>query len=180
MRHTMLAMLAPVVLLAGCGTDSTDAPLATEPSLSSATKIISISGRCEGTFELTSIDFLPPPLEDLAAHAYIRSKGTCRLTHLGRTKTFGRGVIDFTVDPFIGTGTRVFVAANGDKLRMTEISSTPAPGPNPEFTSTSTLTITGGTGRFRGAEGSVQLVGGGSSEIGTNFSTISGAIRLDR
>lgn len=178
MRQATIAMLAPVLLLAGCGTEDNGAPptLMTEPVAAAARAGLRTSGRCEGTFELMPIDFLPAPFQDLAAHATIPNRGTCHILYLGKSTLAGEDLGDFTGDPFTFTGTRVFVAADGDELRATIEYAVPGPGPNDEFTSAGTLTFEGGTGRFRNAAGTAVFTGGGSSASGTNFLAFEGRL----
>jgi hypothetical protein len=176
MRRVMTAVLAPMLLLVGCAVEEATAPPV--QSARKAARSLSISGRCEGSFDFIPIDFLPPPQEDLAAHARLPGRGICRLTHLGKTTYADEILVDFTGDPFVGTGTRVFIAANGDELRATEEIATPGPGSNPEFTSTGTFTFDGGTGRFRNAAGSARFIGGGSTEDNSSFLSLEGTITL--
>lgn len=176
MRPVMTAVLAPMFLLAACGTEVSTAPLG--ESAETVARALSISGHCEGTFDFIPIDFLPPPQEDLAAHARLPGRGVCRLTHLGKTTYAEDLLVDFTGDPFVGTGTRVFIAANGDELRATEETATPGPGNNPEFISSGTFTFDGGTGRFRDATGSARFTGGGSVEDNSAFLLLEGTIVL--
>ena len=176
MRRAMTAVLAPMFLLAGCGAEEATAPLVQSAEITVRT--LSISGHCQGSFDFIPIDFLPPPLEDLAAHARLPGRGVCRLTHLGKTAYADDILVDFTGDPFVGSGTRVFIAANGDELRATVETATPGPGPNPEFTTTGTFTFDGGTGRFRNAAGIAQFTGGGSTEDNSTFLSLEGTISL--
>lgn len=176
MQRAMTAVFAPMFLLVACGTEEATAPLGQSAEAVAIT--ISISGHCEGSFDFIPIDFLPPPLEDLAAHARLPGRGVCRLTHLGKATYADDLLVDFTGDPFVGTGTRVFIAANGDELRATEETATPGPGPSPEFTSTGTFTFDGGTGRFRNATGIAHFTGGGSTEDNSAFLSLEGTISL--
>lgn len=176
MRRVMTAVLAPMLLLVGCAVEEATAPPA--QSDRKAARSLSISGHCEGSFDFIPIDFLPPPQEDLAAHARLPGRGTCRLRHVGKTTYADEILVDFTGDPFVGTGSRVFIAANGDELRATEDIATPGPGPNPQFTSSGTFTFDGGTGRFRNAAGSARFTGGGSTEDNSSFLSLEGTIVL--
>ena len=176
MQRAMMGVLALMFLLAACGTEETTAPLGQSGETAAIT--ISISGHCEGSFDFIPIDFLPPPLEGLAAHARLPGRGVCRLTHLGKTTYADDLLVDFTGDPFVGTGTRVFIAANGDELRATEETATPGPGANPQFTSSGTFTFDGGTGRFLNAVGSATFTGGGSIEDNSSFLSLEGTISL--
>ena len=180
MRYAMLAMFTPALLLAACQTDEIErSPIgATAPSTSLAASVLPISGQCEGTFDFIPIDFLPPPQDDLAAHARLPFRGTCRVSHLGKSVTVGEDLVDFTGDPFVGTGTRVFIAADGSELRMSEDVATPGPGENPAFTSTGTFTFTGGTGRFQSASGTARFSGGGSIADFTNYLEFEGTLTL--
>jgi hypothetical protein len=180
MRYAMLAMLAPALLFAACRTDEMErSPSgATEPTAAKKASALPISGRCEGTFEFLPINYLPPPQDDLAAHARLPFRGTCRVSHLGKSSTLGEDLVDFTVDPFVATGTRVLIAADGTELWMSEETATPAPGENPVFTSTGTFTFTGGTGRFQSASGTARFSGGGSIADFSNHLEFEGTLTL--
>jgi hypothetical protein len=150
----------------------------TEPSTAVAGTDLPISGQCEGTFEIIPIDFLPPPLDRFAAHAHTPSQGTCRIAQLGRSTTVGEDLFDFTSDPFTGSGSRIYTAANGEELRAAAEVAVPQPGESKTFTSSGTLTFTGGTGRFRNATGIARFTGGGVIEDGTNFYSFEGTLSL--
>jgi hypothetical protein len=74
------------------------------------------------------------------------------LSHLGADTGHADLTITFTSDStFTYTGTRTFVAANGDEVFSAVTGSGMSTPPSSE--STETDTITGGTGRFAGATG---------------------------
>jgi hypothetical protein len=175
----ILLLLAPA--LAGCNPESPTSPpgeITAAPGLSQALRRspVPISGRCEGSYEIIPIDFLPPPFEDLAAHGQVLVRETCRIAHLGKTTTLGDNLTDFTGDPFVSAGSIVLTAANGDELWATETGAVPGPGPSEVFTWSGSLTFTGGTGRFQGATGTATFVGGGSTTNSTNFRSFHGTI----
>jgi hypothetical protein len=176
MRRAMTAVLAPMFLLLACGAEEATAPLGQSAEVVGGE--ISISGHCEGSFDFIPIDFLPPPQDDLAAHARLPGRGVCRLTHLGKATYADDLLVDFTGDPFVGTGTRVFIAANGDELRAAEETATPGPGASPQFITSGTFTFDGGTGRFVNASGSARFTGGGSIEDNSAFLSLEGTIVL--
>ena len=75
-----------------------------------------------------------------------------QLSHLGADSGHADLTITFTSDStFTYTGTRPFVAANGDEVFSAVMGSGTSAPPTGE--STETDTITGGTGRFAGATG---------------------------
>jgi hypothetical protein len=75
-----------------------------------------------------------------------------QLSHLGADTGHADLRLTFTSDStFTYTGTRTFVAANGDKVFSTVMGSGTSTPPTAE--STETDKITGGTGRFAGATG---------------------------
>ena len=75
-----------------------------------------------------------------------------QLSHLGADAGQADLTITFTSDStFTYTGTRTFVAANGDEVFSAVMGSGTSTPPTAE--STETDTITGGTGRFAGATG---------------------------
>jgi hypothetical protein len=174
MRKTVTMVLAPVLLVAGCGTGDPAAPLApTEPAAASV-QFLPISGRCQATFESTPIDFLPPPLDFLAAHSHSVGRGTCWISHLGKVRVLIDELNDFTSDPFTFAGSIVFTAPNGDQLRGLEIGEvTVPPGDSPEFQSEGTNTLHGGTGRFAHASGQIRFSTSGIFDVTTQGFTIS-------
>jgi hypothetical protein len=182
MRRIPAVLLAPAVLLSACGTDGAGTPstVMTEPSAAVGGTALPISGRCQGSFEIIPIDFLPPPLDEFAAHGRAVYQGTCQIAHLGRSATAGEDLLDFTTDPFTGEGTRRFTAANRDELRADVEIAVPQPGESKTFTTSGTLTFNGGTGRFRNATGSARFTGGGVIEDGTNFYSFKGTLSLAR
>lgn len=77
-------------------------------------------------------------------------------SHLGRTTMSSRHCTPMG-DNF-GPGEMTLVAANGDELYMTYTGSAPYPAPGTEvIVGTSTNMITGGTGRFEGATGTLEM-----------------------
>jgi hypothetical protein len=88
--------------------------------------------------------------------------GTGQFTHLGKV-TFHADFTSFTLagSTFAFTDTNTFVAANGDKLFVTEAGTGTLTSTGADATDVET--ITGGTGRFAGASG-------------TNTATIHGVI----
>ncbi len=120
-----------------------------------------IKGECNLTFEVLEVNF--PILRQ-------RDKGTCQLSHLGRTGS--DGILEINLLFGTQTGTRTFTAANGDELYAT-VAGTSAPiGPG-LIGFSATLTFTGGTGRFANASGTAQ--GDGVANQMTQTSTV----RLD-
>ena len=165
MQRLITSVLTLLTMTSGCdaGDDHTLLAPPGEPAAATA-KALTISGECRGSFDFIAIDFLPPPQEDLAAHARLPGHGICHLSHLGKTVYLDEILVDFTGDPFVGNGTRVFIAANGDELWASETSLTPGPGDSSEFSTSGTFTFQGGTGRFVDAAGTAQYSGGGSIE----------------
>jgi hypothetical protein len=172
MRAATSAILAlcQVALFVGC-TDSSDTPAA--PSAAEGAPALDrvgstpITGTCETTYELTELEFQPPPNDALLAHANYHGAGSCQLSHLGAGALVNSGSIDFTVLPALGSGTFTLTAANGDRLDGTEEIDYLIPDANGLFGFTGVRVITGGTGRFAGAHGSLSVSGTGSTEAST-------------
>jgi hypothetical protein len=102
--------------------------------------------------------------------------GTCHLTHVGLAHVEASALIHPPV--FQGLGS--YTAANGDRLDFSfggEVAST---GTGLSFLLTGSQTFTGGTGRFDGATGNVDLSGTaiteGSGIPGLGTLTIDGSI----
>lgn len=77
-------------------------------------------------------------------------------SHLGRMTMSSRHCSPAGDD--FGPGTMTFTAANGDEILATYTGTAPFPGPGAEvIEGTSHATIVGGTGRFEGAEGHVDM-----------------------
>ena len=103
--------------------------------------------------------------------------GTCRLAHLGLAHVEASALIHPPV--FQGLGS--YTAPNGDRLEFSfggEVAST---GSGLSFLLTGSQTFTGGTGRFDGASGTVDLSGSaitqGSGIPGTGTLSIDGSIK---
>jgi hypothetical protein len=168
----------PVTLLAGaiisglvaCGTDTpTDAAVARMAPLSvGASDDRPLSGSCETSFAPPTLP--PPPI--------IRQvdRGTCTLSHLGRTSFYA--VQD--IDPVAGTQQSVeitFTAANGDILRAASVGTNAPSGPGVTFSAT--MTFTGGTGRFVNATGEAQIDGSASFITNSASFRLNGGITYD-
>jgi hypothetical protein len=79
-------------------------------------------------------------------------------SHLGQMTMFSRHCTP--VGDEIGPGTQTFTAANGDKIFTTYTGSAPYPEPGTDFVVGVTHnTVTGGTGRFEGATGHLEVTG---------------------
>jgi hypothetical protein len=129
MRALLMMPLAAACLSLACSGDDPRAPSAiVGPSAVVRGADLPISGRCDGTYDIIPIDYLPPPLDEFAAHGRGLYRGRCEITHLGRSSLTGEDLIDFTTDPFVAAGSRQFASANGDILRATVEIFVPAPG----------------------------------------------------
>ncbi|HSJ65134.1 MAG TPA: hypothetical protein VK922_14675 [Gemmatimonadaceae bacterium] len=145
------ASAALLTLLAAC----TAAPAPTSPDASVSlmngnAKPVSrpIRGSC-------SLAFNPPPQPPPPVFHQVDT-GTCIIAHLGKTAFYGEQDINF----FAGTqsGWRRLTSANGDELHGIHSGTSSLIGPGLVGFS-ATMTIVGGTGRFEGATGSLQLDG---------------------
>jgi hypothetical protein len=107
-----------------------------------------IKGSCE--IRTVEAQVTTPPVVRLI------TTGTCHYSHLGLTRVDGVQL----VNPILGTSfTEVtYTAANGDLLLATN-SGTFTPSSSPTFSTVGVTTITGGTGRFAGATGRMDVEG---------------------
>jgi hypothetical protein len=156
-RVALLAPLALVLTACAEGPTSLDAAPgpATGPSLArDATSTDAsdvarpMSGRCETTLD-PAVPLAPGVIRQV-------DRGTCQLSHLGRSDL----VSDKVIQLMTGTQTTAatFTAADGDVLRATGQGTNALTGPG-RARFTATLTFVGGTGRFAGATGTVAVVG---------------------
>ena len=122
MRRLMTSVLTLVTMTSGCdaGDDHTLLAPAGEPAAATA-KALTISGECRGSFDFIAIDFSLRPRKTWPLMRGCRARH-CHLSHLGKTVYLDEILVDFTGDPFVGNGTRVFIAANGDELWASESS----------------------------------------------------------
>lgn len=115
---------------------------------------------------------VPGPCEDGSLNVVIEGEGTA--THLGRYLY----TADECFDPGTGTfsGDPTFSAANGDQL-WGSYKGQVAPTSDPNvITYIETLTITGGSGRFSGAVGILEVVGLANLATGDYSQDLSGWI----
>jgi hypothetical protein len=175
----VVLVLCQTALFAGC-TDPAGAPPEPTGAAGGSTfdrlGTMAITGGCKTGFELTNLEFQPPPNDKDLAHAEYTDGGTCQLTHLGATTLANSGSIDFTIVPAHGRGTFTLTAANGDRLEGTEETDYLVPDENGHFGFTGVRIITGGTGRFAGAHGTLTITGTGSTESSTTDQFHSGRI----
>jgi hypothetical protein len=105
---------------------------------------------------------------------YIQGDGRGNATHLGKFTVHYDIVLDLPTQT--GTGTAIFVAANGDQL-FTFNSATVSPTGNPnENRLDETYVVTGGTGRFEGASGQFDGIRLVNTMTGLSSGSFSGEI----
>jgi hypothetical protein len=162
------ASAALLTLLAACSAGP--APTSPDASVSLANgKASSVSRPIQGSCSLT---FSPPPQPPPPVFHQVDT-GTCILAHLGKTAFYGEQDINF----FAGTqsGWRRLTAANGDELHGVHSGTSGLIGPG-LVGFNATMTIVGGTGRFAGATGTLQLEGVASLATQSTTASMSGTI----
>ena len=166
-----LAFVTLGAALTGCAADATlvvapDSLAVSRAALSRAALTARpISGDC-------TTSFIPPQLPPPPVFQQV-DRGTCQLSHLGRTVVFSRQEISLVA----GTQTSVettYTAANGDILRVTNVGTNVPNGPGVRFSATTTFV--GGTGRFAHATGQAHIEGTASFLTNTASYTLDGWI----
>ena len=177
MRTSLGATVVLSLLLAACAGDVATAPhqVLSARSVAAATtqaeSAVPISGTC------VSQDAEPPVLAFPFLNQVIT--GTCEFSHLGRTDMYLRQRVDLRTG--ISVGQVTFTGADGGTLQITQSASSSDIGPSTK-TFTGSATITGGTGRFEGASGALELGGTLTFDqdgIGHAASTYNGRIAYD-
>jgi len=176
---SVVLTLCQTALFASCASpsDTPTAPTAAAglPSLDRL-GTVTITGGCGTSYELTNLQFQPPPNDADLAHADYSDGGACQLSHLGAATLVNSGSIDFTIVPAHGSGTFTLTAANGDRLEGTEETEYLPPDENGHFGFTGVRVVTSGTGRFAGAHGTLTTSGTGSTEESTTLQFHTGQV----
>ena len=157
--------------LTGCAVDGSavappDAASPTRATVSrDALTARPISGECTSAF-------VPPQLPPPPVFQQV-DRGTCQLSHLGRTTVFSLQEISLLA----GTQTSIeytYTATNGDILRVRNAGTNVPNGPGVRFSATTTFV--GGTGRFAHATGQAHIEGSASFITNTATWTLDGWI----
>ena len=129
---------------------------------------VPFKGRLQGT--VTVMPLVPP-------FASVLAEGTGNASHLGRFTWEFPHVVNQALR--VGSGTYVFMAANGDTLtvQVTGTATLLAPG---VLATTESGPITGGTGRFAGATGTITTQRTFFMALGTTTGTFEGTISTPR
>jgi hypothetical protein len=127
-----------------------------------------IKGSCE--IRTVQVQVTTPPILRMV------TTGTCHYSHLGRTQVDAVQLLN----PVLGTSEAdvTYTAANGDILRATN-SGRFTPGSSPTVSTTGVTTIIGGTGRFAGATGRMDVEGTVNSATGIAVFSYDGWIVYD-
>jgi hypothetical protein len=150
MRTYRILPAVLAVLLPACSGEDLPTAVHDLDALNSAAAVErTIKGSCTTTF--------PPAPWPLPAVLEQTDTGTCQLSHLGRSDIFSIKEIHFATGTQITTQLRI-TAANGDVLTGTGIGANQPAGPG-LVGFTAVMTISGGTGRFAGASGSLDVSG---------------------
>lgn len=193
-RGAALLVMVSTVIVAGCAGSSPASPSAPLVSAAGQTLAAAAARPFNGQCQTNVIPIEPPSAGACPAFlpvpsAYIEVKGTCQITHLGRSTTNAVQQLLFALDPqgqpiFVGgqpviAGLRncaEFTSANGDVLRhVTE--GTVAPGHEAgTVTFRGSLTFAGGTGRFVEASGRAAFDGGASLITNTGQLSMEGEL----
>ena len=162
-----LLLLSLVVSTVSCSAESSTAP-SVSPSISSSQVTGSPQARpAGGTCAVTGVavppfPFTPPLFEPIVN---LQIAGVCQLKHLGRTTFVGTEVINLATSVVTNTGT--WTAANGDQLMTVFNGNGTTDGIDAVFSGV--ITFVGGTGRFQGVSGSLDMEG--NSNASTNPAT---------
>ena len=165
--------------LLACGSDGTlpmEETGAGSPSFSAAPSR-SMSGTCSSTYVISDPVFLPPPDDDIVVSFVATHEGTCQLAHLGRTTMRTTELVTFDDNGIHIQGAPVvLIAANGDELHASENDALSGFREDGTFSFTGTWTFTGGTGRFAGAGGSLEVAGTGNTITNSAYRSVLGWI----
>jgi len=176
LRTSYLLSLCAALGALGCGQDSPTGP---EYGATPVQAHYGGTPRPAGGSCATTISFLPPVSGQPANVAVIRVGLDCTLRHLGLTSgELIQTIVSSTTD-FSNTlsATIVYVAANGDELHATFAGSGVLDPSGPSVRFSGTETYTGGTGRFRDAAGSSELVGSADLRASVGEYSTSGTLR---
>lgn len=191
---TFLLMLALVVTL-GCSNKS---PFEAQPQNDSrensialekqGKKTVAINGSFATTFQfipLVCVDGSGTPVDCATAGAIpvivsTPFEGAGKLSHLDRSTVISEQTVDFTKTPPELTGTDVFTAANGDRLFATHGGISGAPDAQGNVTFSGEYIFTGGTGKFKGANGSAEFTGTASLATNKGQFSLRGKIKLKK
>ncbi len=151
-----LLLLSLVVSTASCAAEGSTEPFASPTVSSNHLAGTAVARPISGTCALTA-DAVPPfpftpPLFEPIIHLEIA--GVCNLRHLGRTTFSGIEQVNLVTGV---TNTATWTAANGDQLMSEFIGTGSFDGVDAIFGGE--VTFVGGTGRFEGATGTMDLNG---------------------
>ncbi|HKZ21333.1 MAG TPA: hypothetical protein VJQ57_14635 [Acidimicrobiia bacterium] len=127
---------------------------------------VPMSGSDDGTFTV------PGPCANGDLNVVITGEGTA--THLGRYSYHASECFNPVAGTFVGEPT--FIAANGDELWGTYSGSVGGTSDPAVITYSESLIVSGGTGRFVGATGELQVDGLADLATGDYSQTLSGWI----
>jgi hypothetical protein len=171
MKCFALFLMSMLLVMAGCSNEN---PYEAQSQNLAAPASLAIKGNnqspIKGSFE-TTFQFIPivcidptsgTPVDRItpgAVPAVVSApfQGPGQVSHLGKSTVSSSQTVDFTAAPPILYGKDEFTAANGDKLYATHIGSTVVPDAAGNASFSGEFTFTGGTGRFTGASGSVDV-----------------------
>ena len=160
MRIRPILPLAFVALLPACSADRLPTGIEAVDDGLSAAVTRTIRGSCTTTFPAAPLP-LPSVLEQT-------DHGVCRLSHLGRSQYVTVKEIHFATGTQVTTELRIS-AANGDVLFGTGIGQNSPAGPG-LIGFSAVMTISGGTGRFAGAAGTLDV--SGVANLATNSASV--------
>jgi len=147
------------------------------PTASTSTASRGMSGKCETTYQVSNLTFLPPPNDNVLIGLTATHTGTCSMGHLGLATLAKVETVTFDQTGGHVRGAAVtFTAANGDQLRGVETADLGAPDNDGVFRFAGSWTFNGGTGRFAAATGQVFWSGSGSIPASTTERTFEGWI----
>jgi hypothetical protein len=128
---------------------------------------IPFKGTLVGTAVVTPLD---PPM------VFVRIDADGTATHLGRFTLVAPHVVDQAT--LTGVGTYLITAANGDTITADLAGTAVMVEPPNVVAITETATVTGGTGRFAGATGSIQVERVFNRATGVTTGTLDGWISM--